>query len=201
MSGITDEMSREVISKITAASPKAVKKTAEGVKKTANTAVKGVCLVIKGGKFTTESVMKAITGDIKYSHRNMKISRLMQSDTVKKIDDVLTAEVMRYFDRHCKKYGVKYSAMKDSKDPENPVYMVFYEGKRTAVVEEVFRKASAEYLKDQKKKKKKQAEKKPERESVRAKLAFFRYRAGTDGQDVKNHSREHQKERADRQAR
>ena len=134
MSGITDEMSREGISKITSAAPKAVKKTAEGVKKTANTAVKGVCLVIKGGKFTTEAVMKAITGDIKYSRRNMKISKLMQSDTVKKIDDALTAEVMRYFDRHCKKYGVKYSAMKDSKDPANPVYMVFYEGKRTAVV-------------------------------------------------------------------
>lgn len=213
MSIITDELSEKAVTRTVSSAPKAVgktlEKTEEALTKTKKAgskalkgAVKGICLIIKGTEFTTDAVMKSITGDIKYSRRNIEISKLMKLGTVKKIDEAVTADVMKYFDKHCKAYGVKYSAMKDTSEPDNPTYMIFYEGKQVSVIEEVIRKASKDYLDAQKKQNEKTAEKGQARESVKAKLAFFLRRAGSDDyQNVRYHKRNHNREHHDRNAR
>lgn len=217
MSVITDEMSQKSIQQ----APKALEKTLEGTGKAISKTkqagglvlkgtVKGICLIIKGSCFTTDAVMKSITGNIKYSHQNISISKLMKSGTVRAIDENITADVMQYFDKHCKKFHVKYTAMKDTRDPNNPVYMVFYEGKQMEVIKKVIQEASKDYMKAQKESAEKQEGKgkekengeKPKRESVKAKLAFFRNRVGAVRKDkVRNKDQEQQKENHDRAAR
>lgn len=149
--------------------------------RTTGKAIKGICLILgKGVSFTTKNVMKAVnekalkeTGDIKYSRRNVSIEQLSKSGTVKKIEDTITGDVMRHFDAACKEYGVKYSAMKDTKESK-PQYYVFYEGKSAEVILHAIEQGYKSYVSEQK-----HIEKIAEKEKdpgIRAKLAFFRDR-------------------------
>lgn len=178
--------------------------------------IKGVCLILgKGLGFTTHNVMRAVkalaynkTGNIEFSNQNIDMVQLQRSGQVTKIDENITAEVMKHFNDQCKKYGVKYSAMKDERDPENPSYMVFYNGKSAEIILHVMKEAYKDYVAAQKQEEKDgreenshEQEKKSDREtdfheqdlgnkkgffnrnrdsepreSVRAKLAFFRDR-------------------------
>jgi len=146
-------------------------------------AIKGICLILgKGVGFTTENVMNAVnekalkkTGDIKYSRRNINIKQLSKAGTVKKIEDTITGDVMRHFDAACKQHGVKYSAMKDTKEPKNPQYYVFYEGKSADLILHVMEQAYKDYMSEQKQKERNIGKEKAP-ESIRAKLAFFRDR-------------------------
>ena len=104
---------------------------------------------------------------------------------------------MKAFDKQCKKYGIKYSAMVDTRGEEKsdykPSYMVFFEGKDDKLI----LSALTEAYKDYEEQKAKDAEKETpqneknkqrfrwkqdqerdprQRESVKAKLAFFRDR-------------------------
>lgn len=101
---------------------KAVKEARAGLNDAAG-AVKGICLILgKGVAFTESTVMKAVkavafkkTGDIKYSSRNIDISKLRKSGHVYRVEEDTKAEVMANFDKQCKLHGIKYSAMKDTR--------------------------------------------------------------------------------------
>lgn len=179
---------------------------------------KGICLMLgKGVKFTTKNVMKAVrekvlerTGNIKYSERNISIDELLKKGTVRKVESAITGDVMRHFDAECKKAKIKYSAMRDDSEPQNPQYYIFYEGRAADVIIHVMEQAYKAYMKEQEQEQQEQSqqdkntydkgneerenpqeerkaqEKKQdkntrnneeERESVRAKLSFFRDRA------------------------
>lgn len=181
MNSLTDELSSKAISD----GSKAIKgslelsgKAAKETLKTGETLIKGICLVmLDGGAFTTENVMKAVnkvafkkTGDIKYSKNNIDIAALQKSGHVYKIDENVTADVMKYFDEQCKKYNVKYSAMKDERNPDKPAYMVFFEGKDTDMIKLALEGSYKDYMKA---KEKAPSNQKKGRESVRTKLAFF----------------------------
>lgn len=175
--------------------PAQVEKTSDLSMKAAKGAagtVKGICLLLgKGVDFTETNVMKAVkyaafkkTGDIKYSQNNIDISKLRASGHVYQVEGNILEEVMGNFDEQCKIYGVKYSAMKDARGVDQPdykpSYMVFFEGRDSDTIQHVMQEAWKDYYKthDVKiKNKSKDKDVKPEeRDSVKAKLAFFRDR-------------------------
>lgn len=202
MSNITDDLVSRAAGKAADKGPQAIADAFSAIDKTRDRTgkmLKGICLIMgKGVNFTTENVMKAVkekalqkTGDIKYSRRNVSIAELSKSGYVKRVDEKVTADVMKHFDAECKAAGVKYSAMKDEKDPQNPQYYIFYEGKTTDVILHVMQEAYKDFMSEQEKKARgrdlgQDSEKKSSRESIRAKLAFFRDRvaAGSKEQDT-----------------
>ena len=203
MSSLTDELTGKALDsgkQAASASAKVIKQTAK-VAKTGAEAVKGICLLLlEGGDFTTEKVMKAVkdvafkkTGDIKFSRNNIDISKLRESGKVYQIDQNILSDVMKHFDAQCKKHGIKYSAMKDTRNADKPnykpSYMVFFEGRDSEVILNALRESYKDYMdyleaskeKEKPEKgrgvfKKKQKDAPEKRESVKAKLAFFRDR-------------------------
>ena len=183
MPSLSDDLAAKAFDK-TPQTAKEIAKVADVSIKVTGKTIKGICLILgKGVGFTTENVMKAVnekalkkTGDIKYSRRNINIKQLSKSGTVKRIDDTITGDVMRHFDAACKEHGVKYSAMKDTKDKQNPKYYVFYEGKSADLILHVMEKAYKSYISEQEQQKAKGIGKEKAPESIRAKLAFFRDR-------------------------
>ena len=205
MSSITDEVTGKVpdmLVKSANITLKAAKEAKEGIKDVAG-AVKGICLLLgKGAVFSESSVMKVVravafkkTGDIKFSKTNIDIAKLRESGHVYRVEENIVADVMKCFDKQCKKHGIKYSAMKDTrgdgKEGNKPSYMVFFEGRDTDTILSALQEAYKDYAERQKQEKEQdKSEKKkgrrdrkkdkavnPEnRESVKAKLAFFRDR-------------------------
>lgn len=215
MPSITDELMGKIpggAQKTAEATYKAMKGVGAGIKG-AESAVKGICLLLLNGtEFTTESVMKAVysvafkkTGDIRFSKNNIDISKLRKSGHVYPVEENIMQEVMKYFDQQCKKYGIKYSAMKDTRGDDKPdykpSYMVFFEGKDTDLILQALREAYKDYAEEQQRdkdtvknepqkeqnnkgrddkkkdsKEKEGTERQQKRESVKAKLAFFRDR-------------------------
>ena len=215
-----EEIGKEMYDKSMAATLKGAKITKNTIKEAlkigavvGGKTIKGICLILdKGTEFTTHNVMKAVkdlaynkTGNIEFSNQNIDMVQLQQSGKVSKIDENITADVMKHFNAQCKRFGVKYSAMKDESDPENPSYMIFYNGKSGEIILQVMKEAYKDYMESQKqaeqpeqeqkkknqKKKKtfwgkwgKQKQEEPQkRESVRAKLAFFRDRVANREKD------------------
>lgn len=211
MPSITDELmgrTPEGAKKAAETSAKALKEIKSGMKE-AGEAVKGICLLlIDGSEFTADAVMNAVrkvafkkTGDIMFSKNNIDISELRKTGHVYAVEENILQDAMKYFDKHCKECGVKYSAMKDTRGEEKtdykPSYMVFFEGKDTDLILHVLKEAYKDYAEEQKndkqaeksgrkneqeknqtgeKKEKDNQEKPDKRESVKAKLAFFRDR-------------------------
>lgn len=188
---ITDE----IMGKAPDQAMKAAGGAKDGLKSTAGV-VKGICLLLmKSADFSVATVMQAVrnvalkqTGDIKYSKNNIDITKLRESGHVYKMDDSITAEVMGAFDNQCKKYGIKYSAMVDTRDegkPDyKPSYMIFFEGKDDTLIINAITQAYLDYEKHQKvdvrqrlgKENDQKQDDPKQRESVKAKLAFFRDR-------------------------
>lgn len=169
MPSLSDEMTSKSINdggKAVKATLQATEKTVKETLKAGGTLIKGICLVIlDGGAFTSESVMKAVkeaafrkNGGVLYSKHSIDIETLQKSGRIHKLEDNVTADVMKHFDEQCQKYGVKYSAMRDDSNPDKPAYMVFFEGKDTDMIMHVLQESYKAYMK---------------RESIKAKLAFF----------------------------
>lgn len=133
-------------------------KAAAGTLKAGESAVKGICLLLlSGSDFTTRNVMQAVkavafkkTGDIKYSKSNIDIATLQKSGKVFRIEENITSEVMRHFDKYCREQGIKYSAMKDERNPDKPSYMVFFEGKNSEVILHMMQEAYKSYMEAEK---------------------------------------------------
>lgn len=213
---ITDEILGKAPNQMAKASDvtfKAAKEAREAVKDAAG-AVKGICLILaKGADFTESSVMNAVkevaflkTKDIKYSKNNIDISKLRKSGRVYRVEDNILEEVMGCFDEQCKKHGIKYSAMKDTRGEGNPdykpSYMVFFEGRDSNTILSVLQETWKDYEEKQKQDKAKEKQggrrikrkEKPEkRESVKAKLAFFRDRVAARNQERDGVEKHHQR--------
>lgn len=231
MPSVTDDLlskTSENAKKTASMSLKAMKEVKSGVRE-AGGAVKGICLVLIGGaEFTADAVMNAVreavykkTGDIRFSKNNINISRLRESGHVYQVEENVLQEAMKYFDQECKKYGVKYTAMKDTRGEDKPdykpSYMVFFEGKDSNLILRVLQEAYKDYAEDQQRAKdagkddhgndrseekqngnrdrsqEKETKKQPEkRESVKAKLAFFRDRVAARDQERDAVEKHHQ---------
>lgn len=215
----SDEITKKIFDK----APDAVSKTYQGAKRVASDAlyvggkvleksVKGICLILASGtEFTTDNVMSAVrqvafnkTGNFEYSGQNVDMVELKKSGSVKTIDENITADVMQYFDKYCKMFDVKYNAVLNERDPNNPTYMIFFNGKEDKIIEKVLKESYADYLQTQKNKgqekgknekthKSKSRNRNSEKESVRAKLAFFRNRVANRDKEQGDVERRHQR--------
>ncbi len=207
---LTDEMMSSLgqeMSSLGKKTPETVKAAGKAVNEAIRYEVKGICLVLgKGVPFTSQAVMQAVkkvafaaTGKIQFSDQNIDIDKFQKNRDVKMVGEAVTAEAMKYFDRHCKQYGVKYSAVLNKK--EN-TYTVFFEGKHSETILKVMQEAFKDYSKEMEKSKGKQkeaAEKPKERESVKAKLAFFRNRVKARDADREKDALEKNLHRSDRE--
>lgn len=199
---VSDDISRQIQNKaeqgITQAVrglpylPGTVGNAISGAGKAISGAASGIVLVIKAPVLTTKGVM-AFVGRIgknpKYSRQNISIEELEKNSDIKKIDEGITRDVMKYFDKSCRKYGVTYSAVVDKSNPKDPSYYLFFKGKETPVIEQALKEAYKEYV---------QKQAKPHI-SVKAKLAFFRNRVAARDNEQQDLGKEKHNNRADRQ--
>ena len=214
MASVFEEAAKEMYEKSVSAAMKGAKAAYSAINgtvhigaKVGGKTIKGICLILdKGTEFTTQNVMKAVrdlaynkTGNIEFSSQNIDMVKLQESGAVSKVEENITADVMKHFNEQCKRFGVKYSAMKDESDPANPSYMIFYNGKSAQIILQVMKEAYKDYAQAQKQTNKSEQEKNKgkkkglwgrtkneepkKRESVRAKLAFFRDRVADREKD------------------
>ncbi|MCM1128123.1 MAG: PcfB family protein [Lachnospiraceae bacterium] len=163
-----------------------------GAGRTISGAVSGIALVIKAPVLTAKGIMAAagrMGHNPKYSKQNISIEELEKNSDIKKVDEGITRDVMKYFDKSCRKYGVSYSAVVDKANPKEPAYYIFFKGKETPVIEQALKEAYKEYVQEQAK----------PHASVRAKLAFFRKRVTARDQEQQDLGKEKHNNRADRQ--
>ena len=180
---LTDEAMASLVnntSSITRDAGRIVQPVAEAGLKGAKAGIKGICLILgKGIKFTEKNVMAAVkevaflsTKNIKYSSSNIEINKFQKNPDVKAVNEAVTADVMKHFDKHCKKCGVKYAAVHNSKED---TYTIFFEGKKSEIILKVMQDAFKDYAMSHKQKTKGKENDSPvKKESVKAKLAFFR---------------------------
>lgn len=191
----TDDISAQLINKV----EDGIKAGARKIPGAAKGTVNGIVLVFKAPAFTCNAVMKA-TGKIvtgfgriaknpKYFKNNISIEELGRNSDIRKIDETLTKDVMKYFDQGCKRYGIKYSAVVDESDPKDPTYYVFYKGNEVPVIEQLLKESYQAFVKEQAKPK----------VSIRAKLAFFRDRVTARDKEQQDLGKEKHHNHADRQ--
>ena len=172
--------------------PGTVGNAISGAGRTVSGAVSGIVLIIKAPVLSAKGVM-AFVGRMgqnpKYSKQNITIEELEKNSDIRKVEEGITRDVMKYFDKSCRKYGVTYSAVVDKSNPKDPSYYIFFKGKETPVIEQALKEAYKEYIQEQAK----------PHISVRAKLAFFRNRVTARDKEQQDLGKEKNNNRADRQ--
>lgn len=178
MSSIGEQIAQDQMDKAKRASAKLSKPAVKG-------AYKGLCLVIKASKFNIRTLMAAVnhclykkTGNIAYSNRNISIRALKKSGKVSIVPEEVTQENMKFFDKYCKKYKIKYSAMFDKRNPGSPQYMVFFQADNADLVMKALQEGYKDFNKAASRPGKMQGReaKSEERDSVIGKLYSFRSR-------------------------
>lgn len=172
--------------------PNTIGNAVSGTRSVVSGAVSGIVLVIKTPALTAKGIMTFVgrmRQNPNYSKQNISIEELKKNSDIRKVDEGITREVMKYFDKSCQKYGVTYSAVVDKSNPKDPAYYIFFKGKETPVIEQALKEAYKEYVQEQAK----------PHISVRAKLAFFRNRVTARDQEQQNLGKEKNNNRADRQ--
>lgn len=172
--------------------PNTIGNVVSGARSTVSGAISGIVLVIKAPVLSAKGVM-AFVGRMgqnpKYSKQNVTIEELEKNSDIRKVEEGITRDVMKYFDKSCRKYGVTYSAVVDKSNPKDPAYYIFFKGKETPVIEQALKEAYKEYVHEQAK----------PHISVRAKLAFFRNRVTARDKEQQDLGKEKHNNRADRQ--
>lgn len=172
--------------------PGTVGNAISGAGRTVSGAISGIVLVIKAPVLSAKGIMTFVGRmgqNPKYSKQNITIEELEKNSEIKKVDEGITKDVMKYFDKSCRKYGVTYSAVVDKSNPKDPSYYIFFKGKETPVIEQALKEAYKEYVQEQAK----------PHISVRAKLAFFRNRVTARDKEQQDLGKEKHNNRADRQ--
>lgn len=146
--------------------PNTIGNAVSGTRSVVSGSISGIVLVIKAPVLSAKGIM-AFVGRMgqnpKYSKQNVTIEELEKNSEIKKVEEGITRDVMKYFDKSCRKYRVTYSAVVDKSNPKDPSYYIFFKGKETPVIEQALKEAYKEYVQEQAK----------PHISVRAKLAFF----------------------------
>lgn len=172
--------------------PNTIGNVVSGTKSTVSGAVSGIVLVIKAPALSAKGIMTFVGRmghNPKYSKQNIAIEELEKNSDIKKVDEGITRDVMKYFDKSCRKSGITYSAVVDKSNSKDPVYYIFFKGKEAPVIEQALKEAYKEYVQEQAK----------PHVSVRAKLAFFRKRVTARDQEQQDLGKEKHNNRADRQ--
>lgn len=202
MASLTEQLQEDALQK--------TKDIAKMTAKTAKTMKNGVVLILNSTVLSEKAVMSALdkklekTGDIQYSRLNVSLEELQKSGRVESVDELMMQESLHYFDKYCREYGVKYSALKtkllEEDGTEQEGYMIFFEGRNDKLIESILRRAVADWTKEQEQMKeagKDTAKTAAEgaRTSVLAKLAFFRDRIKKSVDKEQSNDKDKNKER------
>lgn len=192
MSSIGEQIAQDQMEKAKKAAGKLARPAGKG-------AVKGICLIVKASELTAKTLMAAVrhclyekTGNIGYSNRNISMRALKKSGRVSIMPEGVTRDVMQYFDKYCKQYGIKYSVMLDQRNPESQ-YMVFFQSDNADLIMKALQEGYKDFSKNALGKRKMQGKeaRSEERDSVVGKLYSFRSRVEHNIADsierVKNH--------------
>lgn len=169
---VTDDVSSQIQNKAQEGISQAIQAlpgALSGAKGVVSGTISGIAFIVQMPVLTTQGIMSIVANmshNPKYSKQNISIAELGKREEIKKIDEGMTKDVMKPFDKSCRKYGITYSAVVDRSDPHNPTYYVFFKGKETPVIEQALKEAYKSYVKEQAN----------PRTSIRARLAFFHKR-------------------------
>ena len=164
---------------------KAKRTAAQLAKPAGKGAYKGLCLIVKAEKLSTKTLRAAVkhclykkTGDVAYSNRNIRMKALKKSGKVSLMPEGVTQDAMKYFDKYCREYKIKYSAMLDKRKPESPQYLVFFQSDSANIVMKALQEGYKDFSSKAAVKGRTQGKeaKSEERESVTGKLYSFRRR-------------------------
>lgn len=132
------------------AAENAVKKTKDTAVSTGKTLISGVVLVFKGGKFTADAVMSKVgnmmanrNGTVEKGRNSISMEDLYSEGKVTRLDDTISKDVMKYFNRHCDKTGIKYSVMKESGTDK---YYVFFKSSQLEAIKTIMQGAYKDYM-------------------------------------------------------
>lgn len=191
MGSIGEQIAQDQMDKVKKAAEKLARPAGKG-------AVKGICLIVKASELTAKTLMAAVrhclyekTGNIGYSNRNISMRALKKSGRVSIMPEGVTRDVMQYFDKYCKQYGIKYSVMLDQRNPESQ-YMVFFQSDNADLIMKALQEGYKDFSNALRKSKVQGKEaRSEERDSVIGKLYSFRSRVEHNIADsierVKNH--------------
>lgn len=151
----------------------------------------GVVLVLKIKNLTVHNVTKAIR-DLMFRKslgeafmpQMVSLDELRNRGKMEIIDEGATLEMMHYFDKYCKEYDIHYSAAIDHMQ-EPPRYILFMNSDDTNLIMSALKRGVHDYEEDRKRGIVWESKQKKGilRESVEAKLSFFRNRLKNDDID------------------
>ncbi len=202
---VSDEITQKFLDDAPGKALRAAGTTKRALKETKDTAVNtgkklfsGIVLVFKGGKFTADTVMTKIgnmmankSGAVEHAKNSISMADLYSAGKVTRLDDTISKDVMKYFNRHCDGTGIKYSVMKES-GTDN--YYVFFKSSELEAVKTVIQESYKDYLKERRQEQKgepgqeKTEDKK--KDSVREKLKENHEKVHGSEEMDRHHSRE-----------
>lgn len=122
--------------------------TIKGLAKAYDVASKGIALILDSSVFSEAAIMKALdrkldkTGDLQYSSSLVSMEELQTGGKIEKIDEPLLKDSMKFFDKYCREFGVKYSALKVEPNAASKIdkgYYIFFEGKNDKVIDHILK--------------------------------------------------------------
>lgn len=159
MASISDELTQKILDDAPGKVLRAAGATKQALKETKDTAVNtgkklfsGIVLVFKGGRFTADAVMTKIgnmmankSGTVEHAKNSISMEDLYSAGKVTRLDDTISKDVMKYFNRHCDGTGIKYSVMKES-GTDN--YYIFFKSNELEAVKTIIQESYKDYLKE-----------------------------------------------------
>lgn len=204
MASISDEITQKFLDDAPGKALMAAGATKQALKDTKDTAVNtgkkffsGIVLVFRGGKFTTDTVMANIgnmmannSGVVEHAKNSISMADLYNAGKVTRLDDTISRDVMKYFNRHCDETGIKYSVMKES-GTDN--YYVFFKSNELEAIKTIIQESYKDYLNERRQEQRKRpGQEKTEdkkKDSVREKLKEKHDKVqGSEGAD-RHHNR------------
>ena len=205
MASISDELTQKILDDAPGKVLRAAGATKQALKETKDTAVNtgkklfsGIVLVFKGGKFTADAVMTKIgnmmankSGAVEHAKNSISMADLYSAGKVTRLDDTISKDVMKYFNRHCDRTGIKYSVMKESGTDS---YYVFFKGGELEAVKTVIQESYKDYLEERGQKQKgwprREKTQDKKKDSVREKLKENHEKVHGSEETDRHHSRE-----------
>lgn len=205
MASISDEITQKLLSdapgkvlRAAGASKRALKETKDTAVDTGKKLFSGIVLVFRGGKFTADTVMANIgnmmannSGVIEHAKNSISMADLYNAGKVTRLDDTISRDVMKYFNRHCDETGIKYSVMKES-GTDN--YYVFFKSNELEAIKTIIQESYKDYLNERRQEQRKSpGQEKTEdkkKDSVREKLKENHDKVHSSEEPDRHHSQE-----------
>lgn len=205
MASISDEITQKLLNdapgkvlRAAGASKRALKETKDTAVDTGKKLFSGIVFVFRGGKFTADIVMANIgnmmannSGMVEHAKNSISMADLYNAGKVTRLDDTISRDVMKYFNRHCDETGIKYSVMKES-GTDN--YYVFFKSNELEAIKTIIQESYKDYLNERRQEQRKSpGQEKTEdkkKDSVREKLKENHDKVHSSEEPDRHHSRE-----------